>query len=409
MVRPESSILAKDTGRVQTAALGVLCVLAGLQLGLLGWSAWEAMREPRVNGVTVTESVMERAPSMGGQVERERRAVVADLSMPPQPGELAGGSRVPMGRPPGMAPGLTPPMPGMLAGEAPEAGVGVELERPVGVLSLPAPDPEVAELLQTVAQLRAGGETDGLMDLLKAAEGMDQNHPAVLKEFALTYEQMGLTEKAGEYWQRIVGLGAPVSGIFYGLAQQRLEKLGRGVGAAGVPNGPSAILPEPNVTGGRVPVEKVMSEKGATLGVGGCRVEKDLAVGKGDRRTLRIPIVQLEKGAIEPSAVNVDVFFYDRVNGSRVEPTRADQPVSSWVASPVDWKGEGMELLDVTYFLPPMSAQEVLDHGQREFHGFLVKVYYQDRLQAVVAEPRELLNENAGSTLTAPLTPRSGR
>jgi hypothetical protein len=68
-----------------------------------------------------------------------------------------------------------------------------------------------------------------------------------------------------------------------------------------------------------------------------------------------------------------------------------------------------MELLDVTYFLPSMSPQEVLDHGRRDFHGYLVKLYYKDRLQAVVAEPRELLEESPASTLVAPSTLRSGR
>jgi hypothetical protein len=313
--------------------------------------------------------------------------------------------------------GLMPPVPGMLAGEGPEPGLGAAPVVPTGggVATLPTPDPEVAELLQTVAQLRAGGETEGLMELLKAAEGMDQNHPAVLKEFALTYEQMGLTEKAREYWERIVGLGEAVSGMFYGLAQQRLERLGAGAPSAVFPAGPAAILTEPNVVGGmplggsEMTTAKVTSEAGAALGVGGCKVVRDLAVAKGDKRTLRIPIVRVGASPIEPEAVNVDVFFYDRVNGTKVEPTRADPPVSSWVASPVDWSGEGMELLDVTYFLPPMSAQEVLDHGRRDFHGYLVKLYYKDRLQAVVAEPRELLEESPASTLVAPSTLRSGR
>jgi hypothetical protein len=238
----------------------------------------------------------------------------------------------------------------------------------------------------------------------------------VLKEFALTYEQMGLTEKAREYWERIVGLGEAVSGMFYGLAQQRLERLGAGAPSEVFPGGPAAILTEPNVVGGmplgagsEMTTAKVTSEAGAALGVGGCKVVRDLAVAKGDKRTLRIPIVRVGASPIEPEAVNVDVFFYDRVNGTQVEPTRADPPVSSWAASPVDWSGEGMELLDVTYFLPPMSAQEQLDHGRRDFHGYLVKLYYQDRLQAVVAEPRELLEESPGSTLTAPSTLRSGR
>jgi serine/threonine protein kinase/N-acetylmuramoyl-L-alanine amidase len=101
--------------------------------------------------------------------------------------------------------------------------------------TVPVPDPEVAELLLTVAQLRAGGETEGLMDLLKAAEGMDQNHPAVLKEFALTYEQMGLTEKAKQYWQRIVNAGPAESGFYYGLAQARLAQLGVIITTLGTP------------------------------------------------------------------------------------------------------------------------------------------------------------------------------
>ncbi len=413
MARPESNLLAKDTGRVQTAALGVLCTLAVLQLGLLGWSAWEAVKESGEGKGPKVEVLVERPGSMGGQVERE--VEVPELSMPPRPGELAGVKGSPVT---GVVSGLMPPVPGMLAGEGPEAGVGSAPVMPMGggVASLPTPDPEVAELLQTVAQLRAGGETEGLMELLKAAEGMDQNHPAVLKEFALTYEQMGLTEKAREYWERIVGLGEAVSGMFYGLAQQRLERLGAGAPSAVFPARPAAILTEPNVVGGmplgagnEMTTAKVTSEAGAALGVGGCKVVRDLAVAKGDKRTLRIPIVRVGASPIEPEAVNVDVFFYDRVNGTKVEPTRADPPVSSWAASPVDWAGEGMELLDVTYFLPPMSAQEQLDHGRRDFHGYLVKLYYQDRLQAVVAEPRELLDESPGSTLTAPSTLRSGR
>jgi hypothetical protein len=413
MARPESNLLAKDTGRVQTAALGVLCALAVLQLGLLGWSAWEAMKESGEGKGPKVEVLVERPGSMGGQVEREVEA--PELTMPPRPGELAGVKGAPVT---GVVSGLMPPVPGMLAGEGPEAGQGSAPVVPAGggVASLPTPDPEVAELLQTVAQLRAGGETEGLMELLKAAEGMDQNHPAVLKEFALTYEQMGLTEKAREYWERIVGLGEAVSGMFYGLAQQRLERLGAGAPSAVFPAGPAAILTEPNVVGGmplgagsEMTTAKVTSEAGAALGVGGCKVVRDLAVAKGDKRTLRIPIVRVGASPIEPEAVNVDVFFYDRVNGTKVEPTRADPPVSSWAASPVDWSGEGMELLDVTYFLPPMSAQEQLDHGRRDFHGYLVKLYYQDRLQAVVAEPRELLEESPGSTLAAPSTLRSGR
>ncbi len=108
--------------------------------------------------------------------------------------------------------------------------------------TLPTLDREVAELLETVVKLREGGETEGLIDLMRAAEGMKPNHPAVMKEFALTYEHMGLTEKAKQYWQRIVGLGESVAGVFYGLAQQQLAILGATVPILGasVVSGPPA-------------------------------------------------------------------------------------------------------------------------------------------------------------------------
>lgn len=401
MARPESNILAKDTGRVQTAALGVLCALAGLQLVLLGWSAWAALKKQAVEGGQSTSVVPPIKNALSAPV----------LVAPPLPGQLAGAAGIQETA----KAGLTPPLPGMLAGEVPTGGpASLRGSEPTALgPMLPVPDPEVAELLETVSQLRSGGETEGLLELLKAAEGMDQNHPAVMKEFALTYEQMGLTDKAREYWRRIVTAGESTGGVFYSLAQQRLQRLGTAEVLPPVLPGPEATLTPPNMVGG-IPeaskaTEKPRHEPGAKLGVGGCQVVRDLAVAAGDRRTLRIPIMKVAGEPIEPAAVNVDVFFYDRVNGGKVEPTRADPPVASWVASPVDWSGDGTELLDVTYFLPPLSAQEERTHGSREFHGYLVKLYYQDRLQAVVAEPRELLEESSAPASTPPATPFPGR
>lgn len=407
MARSESNILAKDTGRVQSAALVVLCALAGLQLALLGWSAWQSVAGPFSDGEAGGSKPTTR--SIAGQ-----GVSAAPLAAPPLPGQLAGVA----GSFSGTNPGLTPPMPGMLAGEAAPSTQGVPATAPGALMSpgpgLPVPDPEVAELLETVSQLRSAGETEGLLELLKAAEGMDQNHPSVLKEFALTYEQMGLTDKARDYWRRIVEAGEAAGGVFYSMAKQRLERLGAVTAPPPLipPNTAGALTP-PNMVGGMPAVPtvpgRVVREAGAKLGVGNCQVVKDLAVVDGDRRTLRIPIMKVGDDQIEPTAVNVDVFFYDLVNGSKVEPTRADPPVASWVASPVDWAGAGTEPLDVTYFLPPMTPQEEKNHGRREFHGYLVKLYYQDRLQAVVAEPRELLEESPAPPMTAPTNPFPGR
>ena len=48
--------------------------------------------------------------------------------------------------------------------------------------------------------------------------------------------------------------------------------------------------------------------------------------------------------------------------------------------------------LDVTYFLPTLTPGEVAAHGRRAYHGYVVRLYYQNKLQDVAAEPRDLLD-----------------
>jgi tetratricopeptide (TPR) repeat protein len=90
------------------------------------------------------------------------------------------------------------------------------------VPSIVALHPEVAELLESVAQLRSNGELEGLLELLSEAEGINPNHPAVAKEFALTYEQLGQPDEAQKHWKRIMAGGEAAGGTFYEMAKQRL-------------------------------------------------------------------------------------------------------------------------------------------------------------------------------------------
>jgi hypothetical protein len=400
MAHPESAILSKDTGRAQSAALVVLCLLAGTQVGLVGRALWlaGAGRSPVLGAPPTAVAAVVRSVPVSG------------AAMPPLPGQLAGQEMAappPLAQPPT---GWAVPVPGMLASDgAPGAG-GPFNANPLTPLPM---DPEVAELLETVAQLRAGGDTSGVMELLRAAEGMDENNVAVLKEFAQTYEQMGLTDKALEYWQRIESQGAARAGAVFPLAQQRAS-LGRAPSslvAAALPGDQEESLPGAGLTmpplpsaadlGALPPLASrmgLLTADGAVLSVGTCQVVRDLAVNVGERQTLRIPIVRTGSSEIEPTAVNVDVFFYDLVNGNVVEPTRADPPVSTWMAAPVDWAGEGIEPLDVVYYLPQMTEDEIKNHGQRQFHGYVVKLYYQNKLQVTAAEPSDLLDLDRGSS-----------
>jgi hypothetical protein len=398
MAHPESTILSKDTGRAQSAALSVLGLFAATQVALVGRALWLAGAGlSPLNG----ESTPPQAPPSVAAASSSRGESPTVPSGPPVPGQLAEATLERLPPAASTNTGWVVPTPGMLASDV----VGTASVGSANQSLTPLPlDPEVAELLETVAQLRASGDTSGVMDLLRAAEGMDENNVAVLQEFAQTYEQMGLTDKAREYWRRIESQGPARAGAAYPLAQQRLGPSAApaappaptlpGAGLA-MPSMPSAAdfaaLPKGGSQAG------IQQADGAVLSVGSCQVVRDLAVTTGERQTLRIPIIRPANGdsQIEPTAVNVDVFFYDLVNGNKVEPTRADPPVANWVAAPVDWAGEGIEPLDVVYFLPQMTTDEIKNHGERRFHGYVVKLYYQNKLQVTAAEPSDLLDMDA--------------
>ena len=384
MARQESSILTGTPGRAQTAAVGVLALLAIVQIGLLLRSAFSPGKDlPATLSSQPTPAVSSNPPTPGP-------------FSPPLPGQLANAAAAP-DTASDLASGpsaFNPPAPGMLAGDLappPSASNPPVATAPAPSRTAPSIDPEVAELLKTVAELRAAGETESILDLLRAAEGMDQNQPAVLHELALTHEQMGLNDVARSYWQRLEMLGTAGAGDLYALARQKLGRTDE-VAVIAPPNA-TPVFPVPTASSGTV-----RSAPGAALGIGSCQVVQDLTVKDGDRRVLRIPILRTGSATIDPNAVNVDVFFYDLVNGGKVEPTRADPPMFSWMAMPVDWSGLGAEPLDVVYHLPKLTMDEQVRQGLRQYHGYIVKVYYQNRLQATAAEPEDLLNMDLDSS-----------
>jgi len=377
MPRRTHSILSPDTGRAQTAALVILCSLAMVQMLLVARTLWIAGAQPTSAQSDVKFTERDHSPLIPGW---------SSLPTPPLPGQLAV-TTVPS-RPPSwqQIPGIDAPPPGVLAGDGSLAAPAPSGLPPITVL-----DTETTELLEAVRQLRDQGEVSDVLELLRASEGMGQNQPAVLREFAATYEQMGLTDKAAAYWQRIVELGPQLGGDVYALASQRLARLRLGQPPLETASEPAFVPPPPSPR---------VQPDGAVLAIGDCQVMIDAAVTEGDRRVLRIPIVRTGADRIDPLGVNLDVFFYDRVDGVRVELTRADKPIEQWVAAPVDWEGEGVESLDVPYFLPKMTEDEIKNHGLRTYHGYVIKLYYQNRLQDMVGEPKELLE-----TLSPQVTP----
>lgn len=243
-----------------------------------------------------------------------------------------------------------------------------------------APKPDAAtELLRDVnyvvtsaKEIRGMSDMQGALELLKRADQFNPDHPAIIAEMAQTYEQMGITDKATDNWRRIQLLGETRAGSFFALAARRL---GAGPAATASPLVNSAAIAE--------------GEK--RLRLGACQVVRDFATNNGERYVLRVPIVRAGSQTVDGQAMDLEVFFFDRVNGKQVAQSIAPEPVETWQSSPVDWSGGGEETLDVIYHLPPLSPAEIQQHGQRTYYGYMLRLYYNNKLQDVAAEPRDLL------------------
>lgn len=257
-------------------------------------------------------------------------------------------------------------------------------------------DAELAELIEVAQQLRPLGDLKGALDVLRRAEAKAPDHPAVLEEFAQTYELMGLGDKAAAAREKLAALrrGPSTSSLSF-------QQTGGPMSSPAVLDG--ALSP---ATGLTTPDSSLPSPS-KFLGIGSCEILRDRMTSRGEKVTLRVPIRSQPGVSIDPAAIDIDVFFFDLVNGSRVEQTKADAPVNTWVDAPVDWK-DGQERLDVLYSMPEMTPEVVHNIGHRKFHGYIVKLYYQHKLQDTAMEPASLRDYGAASapqTTGNPLLP----
>jgi hypothetical protein len=244
-------------------------------------------------------------------------------------------------------------------------------------------------MVDVARQVRSMGDMQQALETLNKADLKYPNDPSVLAEMAQVYEAMRLSDKAAAIWRRLETMSPDQAAGYREMAARRLT----GNSSAGTGSGFGSPAAGPKM-----------------LSLGACQAIRDPSIANGEKVVLRIPLLRQGNATIDPGQVDIDVFFFDRVNGEKVEQTIADDPVTSWGAPPVDWSGMGEEPLNVTYFLPPLSPSEIQAHGRRSYHGYLVKLYYQHKLQDMAAEPRDLLEygspaPQAGAGLGNPLLP----
>jgi len=269
-------------------------------------------------------------------------------------------------------PQATPvPLPNRPASLAPNPPAGVSKPTPPAVVSEsnPAPVSEVDIVLQRAYAARDQGDMSGTLASLRDAQKIFPDHPKILAEFASTYEAMGLVDKALVFWKRVVD-GGEKAGDLYGVAA---EKVRLGV----IPRDPP---------GGR---DEEGLQIGSVMGMGEIVKNYNLLPDETERISLRLPIKARQGSQVDAGRVNIQVNFYDLVNNSEVEITEA-KVTSEWATLPADWLDEGIEVLRVLYSQTSgeLGGKPALD---RKFLGYIIRLYYENELQDVFAEPVKLL------------------
>ncbi len=252
----------------------------------------------------------------------------------------------------------------------------------------PSADTRVSDLVEMARTLRARGDTATTITRLREAEAISPTNGSVLFELAMTYEKMGMADKAAEHWKKIYGLGES-AGPFYTAAEAKLRaaetmaKLTTAQAAAAARPTPAAP-PAPAVR------EPEGFQPGATLALAEVVLAKQDDPNSVQKMMLRIPIKGRPNTKIEVRDLIIHVDFYDMVEGQKIVRTNANVS-SRWTTLPIDWSDDDVEVLEVEYAQPKLDVKRAAE-GRRYF-GFIIRVYYKTELQDMRAEPVSLLKQ----------------
>ena len=279
----------------------------------------------------------------------------------------------------------------------------------------------VAEkLLKEATQLRDKGDTTSALARLQEASQRDPKNANVLAEMAMIYESIQLFDRSNETWKKIQEIG-PSAGALYELAELKLK--------TGVTAAPPAATTGPGLVGSS-PLDAGTTRNdadgipdGSTFGITEVVATDTPDPEAETNMKLKISVKARPNAPIDHTKVKIQVFFYDTVDNKEVVLTDADVSYE-WLTPNHDWKETNPEVLAVTYLraknktvspdaaladaaasvTPPAANRKKApakkepaadlpgEGGHRKYLGYIVRIYYNDQLQAVRADPTRLLN-----------------
>lgn len=263
-------------------------------------------------------------------------------------------------------------------------------------------------LLKEATTLREKGDTATALSRLQQASQSDPKNANVLAEMATIYESIDQYERSNETWRKVQDIG-PAAGSVYELAMLKLKQ-----GAAATP-APEASVAETTTSTTAARTSEGIPE-GSTFGITEVTTSETPDPDAETNMLLRIAVKKKPNTVVDHTKVKIQVFFYDTVNDKDIKLTDAEVNYE-WLTQNHDWAGPNAEVLAVTYVRPKnkarsqeeslsAAAQAIIpgkkarptkptapdDSGRRKYLGYIVRVYYNDKLQTVRADPTKLLN-----------------
>ncbi len=224
----------------------------------------------------------------------------------------------------------------------------------------------LAELMKEIEKLEDGPSPGDALVPLEEARSLDPRNPEILARLAGLQERIGHNDLAEGLWKSLLDLG-PDAGRYLDVAEIRLRLL-RQQGAA-------------SSSGGNELRDQVGLQPGSTLGVVDAKLtdanENDHAL-----KTLRLAVKARPGEEIDERDVRINVSFYESFNGE-ISPTKS-RVQSMWFTTPVDWKDDGIEILEVKYEVPRIAPDGGLPPM---YYGYMVNIYYHGQLQETRADP----------------------
>ena len=217
----------------------------------------------------------------------------------------------------------------------------------------------VEKLVDESKEFHLDGDVVRAILKLEEAEGLDPSEPAVIYRRALIFEDMRNWERASAEYDKLFSLG-PEIGTYYDIATDKI--------ANGVKEAPDVVQFQLGNVIQRVGEDKLSAQ-------------------------INIPVRRQTTREIEPSQINVRIFFYDIVDNKVVEPVPLQREINirkRWVTEPTNWETKDEEVVEAVYTLPVLERSDVHLFGERRYFGHVVELYYKGELMDQVAHPGRL-------------------